>query len=141
MVEDCQALSIYEDRVKELLKEYHPALEFKLVVTVLRDGVKDFEQDIFIGRTPTRYGGYRLWFSCNGCHRKTARLFLTPRGDRFRCRKCHNLIYRSQKKHKSFEEKFFRQFTRSNREAWQLRDSCHEPNIPRNHKKGQSGSN
>lgn len=127
MLEDCVSISIYEDRIKRLLRKYRPDYDFKLVVTVLRDGVKAFEEDIFVGKTITRYGGYRLWFWCSGCHRKTARMFLPPGANRLRCRKCHNLTYRSQKKHESPEEKFYRRFTRSNREAWQLRDSLSKP--------------
>jgi hypothetical protein len=57
-------------------------------------GSKQYTEVIILTRTPCHYGGTRPWFCCPGCQRRCAKLYL--RGDRFRCRACHGLAYRSQ---------------------------------------------
>ena len=39
-------------------------------------------------------GGKRPWFTCPGCQRRCAKLYLV--GEVFRCRGCHGLVYPSQ---------------------------------------------
>ncbi len=46
-------------------------------------------------RTPCHKGGDRPWFLCPGCGRRVAILLML--GQRFRCRKCHDLPYFSQR--------------------------------------------
>jgi hypothetical protein len=58
--------------------------------------------DIPIVTTPCNYGGRRYWFCCPGltmnaiCDRKVAKLYLPPYGERFACRRCYDLSYRSR---------------------------------------------
>lgn len=47
-----------------------------------------------LDRTSCHLGGTRAWFRCPGCDRRVAVLLL--RNQRFRCRRCQDLPYRSQ---------------------------------------------
>lgn len=44
--------------------------------------------------TPCNFGGKRPWFLCPNCGRRVAILY---GGERFACRRCHNLAYPSQR--------------------------------------------
>lgn len=46
-------------------------------------------------RTRCHFGGYREWFECPGCERRSGVLYLHE--NEFRCRKCLNLTYFSQR--------------------------------------------
>ena len=48
-------------------------------------------QPIDIGRTPCRFGGYRLWFRCF-CGRYVSAIY-SPNGGRWACRHCYRLTY------------------------------------------------
>jgi len=56
----------------------------------------DYKDLVSIVRTPSEVGGERVWFMCPWCYRKVRKLYLSPQGEHFRCRICHNLSYRSQ---------------------------------------------
>ena len=43
--------------------------------------------------TEQKFGGFRRWFSCLSCKRRCSIIY---GGERFRCRKCHNLAYSTQ---------------------------------------------
>jgi hypothetical protein len=55
--------------------------------------------------TPCRFGGRRFWFRCpiehNGipCKRRVLRLYLPPGREKFGCRRCYDLTYRSCQQH------------------------------------------
>jgi hypothetical protein len=51
-------------------------------------------QQVAITWTGLHYGGRRPWFVC-GCGRRAAVLYTV--GGLFRCRRCHSLVYASQK--------------------------------------------
>jgi hypothetical protein len=40
--------------------------------------------------------GFRAWFLCSGCARRTAKLYLGRGDTAFACRACHDLAYASQ---------------------------------------------
>lgn len=50
---------------------------------------------IFLTSTRCNYGGTREWFICPSCSRRVGILYREK--DNFRCRKCLNLVYYSQK--------------------------------------------
>ncbi len=64
-------------------------------------------QVIKLGRTRCNYGGARVWFRCPECESRAAVLYRPKRtrGKRavsakdrtFKCRRCHNLVYPSQR--------------------------------------------
>lgn len=54
----------------------------------------DESQRIARASTPCHYGGYRPWFCCPVCQRKTALLYL--RSGRFACRGCQRVSYSTQ---------------------------------------------
>ena len=64
------------------------------VLTDVTDRTWPRTQSISLLRTPCHYGGTRTWFSCPGCSQRCAKLYFC--NDNFRCRKCHELGYRSQ---------------------------------------------
>lgn len=52
---------------------------------------------IQIEQTPCNYGNVRYWFGCSICGKKATRLFLHGGTNAvWKCRKCANLVYRSQ---------------------------------------------
>lgn len=57
-------------------------------------------------------GSKRFYFKCPGlngsCGRRVGKLYLPPGEDRFACRVCHNLTYRSCKEHSKREDEFRR---------------------------------
>lgn len=57
-------------------------------------GGRDASQTIIRAQTPCHYGGFRQWFKCPTCQRRTALLYLL-RG-RFACRHCQQVAYSSQ---------------------------------------------
>jgi hypothetical protein len=61
------------------------------------DGLpKNLQYAVSIAWTPCNYGGLRPWFICptEDCGRRVAILY---RGEVFACRKCHQLVYGSQR--------------------------------------------
>ena len=67
----------------------------RVVLTLVTDHPEQPHTEVIVlTRTPCHYGGTRPWFCCPGCHRRCAKLYLHR--DRFRCRTCHGLGYRSQ---------------------------------------------
>jgi hypothetical protein len=66
----------------------------RLILTDVTHPRQPYTEVIALTRTPCHYGGTRPWFCCPGCHRRCAKLYLHR--DRFRCRTCHGLDYRSQ---------------------------------------------
>ena len=66
----------------------------RLVLTDVTQPRQPYTEVIALTRTSCHYGRTRPWFCCPGCHRRCAKLYL--RRDRFRCRICHGLGYRSQ---------------------------------------------
>ena len=62
-------------------------------LTYALDG-QEIEERVALSRTPVHFGGHRFWFLCPGCERRIAILY---GGERFRCRHCHDLRYRSQR--------------------------------------------
>jgi hypothetical protein len=45
--------------------------------------------------TPCHLGGKRPWFQCPGCGKRAARLYCAA--EIFKCRRCHNLVYATQR--------------------------------------------
>jgi hypothetical protein len=52
-------------------------------------------------KSPCNLGGYRLWFRCPRCYRRSACLYKLNQ-QMFTCRKCHNLTYQSQCENKTY---------------------------------------
>src|SRR5262249_50693818 len=61
--------------------------------------------------TPTypHLGGRRWWFCCPGCNGRARKVYLPPEHVRFRCRRCHQLSFRSSQESHTFAE-FARRF-------------------------------
>jgi len=58
-----------------------------------RDSVRLY---IDLEATDCYFGGKRWWFRCPSCGRRCRILYLPPFENKFACRLCHNLTYRSQ---------------------------------------------
>ena len=61
-------------------------------------------QTVKLDKTPCNYGGERSWFRCPGCDGRVAVLYgqklangASVKNRRFKCRRCHKLIYPSQR--------------------------------------------
>ena len=52
------------------------------------------EQPVYLSWTRPQFGGRRPWFVCPRCNRRVALLYL--RGERWTCRICCGLAYRSE---------------------------------------------
>jgi hypothetical protein len=72
-----------------------------LTLSYLWRGMVEIELPIPLESTPTQFGGRRWWFNCpmdvRGviCQRRAGKLYLPFGTQRFGCRKCHDLTYRS----------------------------------------------
>jgi hypothetical protein len=78
-------------------------------VSPQRPGDEDREivLPITIERTACHFGGDRPWFLCPECESRQGKLYKPPEGDeRFLCRDCHGLIYRSQSHRSPLVEAF-----------------------------------
>lgn len=93
--------------------EYDGALSFGLSYNVAGRPIDSYAAPLAVSeRRP--FGGRRLWFLCpegrrglprldgggvvaerNLCGRRVTKLYLPPGGERFACRRCHDLTYRS----------------------------------------------
>lgn len=60
------------------------------------DDRRDLEYTVPIEWTSCNFGGERPWFRCPRCDDRVAKLYKTPRDDRYICRECGDLIYTSQ---------------------------------------------
>jgi hypothetical protein len=79
-------------------------------------------QKVGIERTHCHYGGYRKWFLCPQCSRRSAVLYEMNR--LYLCRKCHDLPYTSQR-----ASEFDRQLIRVRKLRDQLKCS-HDLSVP-----------
>jgi hypothetical protein len=52
-------------------------------------------QTVGLQTTPCYIGNVRYWFTCPGCGKRVGCLYLPTQGREFRCRVCHDLVYRS----------------------------------------------
>ncbi len=98
--ESREVLPVYNQHPFELGK-----VKFKLIrdpvhanewnIRIMEPGPECRETIIDIVRTRCNYGGYREWFVCQGCYNKAGILYRNK--NMFKCRKCLNLVYYSQK--------------------------------------------
>ncbi|MDT2422078.1 hypothetical protein [Enterococcus avium] len=75
-------------------------------VEVILNGEKNYMllggRRILIETTPCNYGNKRYWFGCTICGGRTTKLFLHGGANAtWKCRRCANLVYRSQQETKS----------------------------------------
>jgi hypothetical protein len=82
------------------LSELYIKLEYKIK---RYDSVewKNATYHVPLTTTLCNYGEKRYWFTCPGfdngsCCKRVAKLYLSPNGDRFVCRHCLNLSYKSR---------------------------------------------
>jgi|SRR5208283_3598141 len=73
--------------------------------SISRDGT---EQKLKLTTTEPFFGGTRYWFSCPGCARRVAILYLPFGADFFACRYCYSLTYASCQNRKGPMEGFTR---------------------------------
>ena len=50
--------------------------------------------------TPLHFGGQRQWLVCASCGVRVGKLYLPPSERAWACRRCHDLIYASQRKNR-----------------------------------------
>lgn len=78
------------------------AVYFSYRITDPRDDeTRDVSYLVPLEYTECNFGGVRPWFQCpthaGGCGRRAGKLYKPPRGDRYLCRECHDLAYRSSR--------------------------------------------
>lgn len=62
-------------------------------------GERELDYEIALDSTAPFFGGKRIWFFCNYCGDRVAKLYL-PTGKLYlKCRSCHDLTYRCRKEH------------------------------------------
>jgi len=59
----------------------------------------DHDYRVSITTTRPNYGGIRYLYMCPGCGGRAAKLYRPTPSDSFLCRRCHDLVYRSQQAH------------------------------------------
>lgn len=80
-----------------------------------QDDWQEVNEHIRYGFTEQNFGGHRRWFLCPRCH---GRCLVLYGGNYFRCRKCKNLSYQSQREDG---------YDRANRRARKIRAILGEP--------------
>jgi len=114
LVEDCERICIFY-LIRELKKEikrnkpgYTKAEVSKTLKDIITKGAikvvkgEKVSQFLDITSTQTNLGiGVRYWFICDSCRNRVAVLYSPHQRDKFLCRRCHNLTYKSQKEHDS----------------------------------------
>ncbi len=85
--------------------EEAPTLLLLLFYSPTRMGnEEEVNQRVSLITTQPNFGGMRHWFSCpwlvdgKPCGRRVSKLYLPPAEDRFGCRECHKLTYRSSQR-------------------------------------------
>ena len=58
--------------------------------------IKEYDQVVDFDKTNCNFGGWRYWFFCPKCQRRVAKIYLDNK--KFICRKCHELVYVSQRR-------------------------------------------
>lgn len=58
---------------------------------------KEYDYTIPITFTDCNFGGERPWWRCPHCRSRVGKLYLPPTGERFKCRECYDLGYRSSR--------------------------------------------
>lgn len=84
------------EHIRRVLREHFPDRPTRHDLTLtFCDGER---LDVTLWTTTTRpfYGGLRRWFTCPNCGRRCAKLYAPDRRSRFACRRCWELVYRSQ---------------------------------------------
>lgn len=69
-------------------------------VYTTRPGTEDeqrHEYRVPIEYTEPNFGGVRPWFNCPSCGTRRRKLYLPPRAEKFACRECYDLGYRSSR--------------------------------------------
>ena len=56
---------------------------------------QSFRYKVSLQTTQPNFGGIRWWFTCPRCHRRVRKLYRPPLADKYLCRLCHELSYRS----------------------------------------------
>ena len=75
----------------------HDSITGDWYLDLIEPGPRCTNTAINIVRTRCNYGGFREWFECPGCEKRAGVLYGAE--DAFRCRKCLNLAYLSQRIH------------------------------------------
>lgn len=70
------------------------SLELEFTYSVEGGKRKSVSQYIELERTPSSFGGERIWFLCPECSKRVGILYVPT--IKFLCRTCHNLPYASQ---------------------------------------------
>lgn len=89
----CESYSAIDVRDWQRRKQLDHAGDVLTLTYTVASGEQRTES-VELTRTPCHYGGARVWFRCPSCKRRTAKLYY--RRERFLCRQCHGLRYRSQ---------------------------------------------
>lgn len=112
IVEDCHSISVFalvRAAKTEINKYYHNAAkrEISLILSLfLKEKGISLSQSRMPGQSlkfttsPAIIGdGLRYWLVCPDCGQRAAKLYSPWIGTKFKCRKCHGLIYKAQKEH------------------------------------------
>ncbi|SRR5579885_53039 len=72
------------------------------------DAWQERQDVITLQATRPNYGGARWWFTCPICQRRAGAVYLDRERQRFSCRRCAGLAYRSQQEHNKTLDKYTR---------------------------------
>lgn len=73
------------------------ALRFVYTARPDTDDEQRHEYRVPLEYTEPNFGGVRPWFTCPNCGTRRRKLYLPPRAERFACRECYDLGYRSSR--------------------------------------------
>ena len=84
LVEHCQKINI-----NDLLK----GIKAEWIKTQLQNKIEASGQQLQITATPCHFGGYRYWFVCPSCNRRSGTLYQKAADGPLLCRNCQDLTY------------------------------------------------
>jgi len=114
--------------------EYADALRFKYTARPGTDDAEQYEYKVNLDYTEPHFGGVRVWFLCPWCRTRRGKLYLPPGEERFACRECHDLQYRSSRDSgnelKRAEQRFRKAFSKADKDGRKRHPEGTTPPLP-----------
>jgi len=77
-------------------KDMSGFMELNYILNSMNGGADEsFRYRIGLQTTRPNFGGLRWWFTCPSCNRRVRKIYRPPMADRYLCRDCHQLSYKS----------------------------------------------
>jgi len=114
--------------------EHADALRLEYTTRPGTDQANRYEYRVPFDYTEPNFGGVRPWFQCPWCQVRRGRLYLPPGEERFACRECYDLQYRSSRDSgnelKRAEQRFRSAFAKADKDGRHRHPEGMDPPLP-----------